>query len=109
MFEHITPEEWRQFAGVIISIVGGVSLILLGIAGWTLRYIIRVERNTSATQTACTSIDKSLSTFQTQNEQDHRDLHGRIDEVQDAQNHLTKTVVQHSAEISFLKGGNCPG
>lgn len=109
MFEDISPEEWRQFAGYIISIIGGVALLVLGIAGWTLRYIIRIERSTSKTQTACTSIDNNLTLFQTQNEQDHRDLHDRIDQVEDAQNSLSKTVVEQGTEIRFLKQGNCHG
>lgn len=109
MFNQFGPEEWRQFAGIIISLIGAVCVLVLGIAAWTLRYIIRVEGNTSATKTACSSIDKSLTTFQTQNEQDHRDLHIRIDQVEDAQNTLSQTVVQQGTEIDFLKRGNCPG
>lgn len=104
MFEKVTPDEWRQFAGVIITLIGGVSVLVLGIAGWTLRYIIRIARSTSKTETACTSINQSLNTFQTQNEQDHRDIHNRIDGVELVQINLGNKVAEHGVEISNIKG-----
>lgn len=103
MFEKLGPDEWKMIIGWGLSAIGGICLVVLGIAGWTLKYIIDVARNTAAMAAAFTA-------YKNENDSEHEHIHEKLKSLGDDVKSLSAAHTEHSLQIRDLQNGrNCTG
>lgn len=101
MFDKLSPDEWKAIVGVGMTLIGGITSMVLLIAAWTLKYIIKVERNTAGTAAAMVAIAEALSVLRTDNDNEHQEIHDRIDRENGVIHEAIQTV---AADVQQLKG-----
>lgn len=100
MIDFFQPDNFQTLASIVMWAIGGFGLLITGIAGWTLAYIIQIAKNMAETKAYCHSIDRSLGEFKHENERDHDGFGKKITDLQETQ-------VQHGMTIQNLQKGSC--
>ncbi len=100
MIDFFQPDNFQTLASFVMWTVGGMCVVVCGLFSWVVRYIIHISGEVAETKVLCKSIAVSLGEIKRKNEQDHKDLHGRITKVEDV-NH------EQGLLIHGLQKGNC--
>ena len=102
MFEKLGPEEWKFIIGWGLTIVGSICTLLLGIAGATLKFIIDIAKNTAA-------LTAQFELSRNDNENEHREIHDRIGNVEADVKTLSAASATHTEQINGLinRRGQC--
>ncbi len=118
MFDHFSTEQWQVIIGVVSLVIVIVAPVLT-VAIKTMKYIIRVEKHTSASAASTEAIASSLETLKEDNEEDHKTIHGRIDSEREKNEQRFESVdkktgehgeklVKHGVHIETLLNKGCP-
>lgn len=118
MFDHFSTEQWQVFIGFAGIVLAFVVTPVLTVAIWTLRYIIKVEKHTSASAASTDAIVTSFDTFKDENEKDHEIIHERISkeslknetrfkDVDAKTGEHDKKLVKHGVHIESLLDKGC--
>ena len=120
MFEKMGPEDWKLIIGIGMAVIGSLCSIVLCIAAWTLKYIIKVERNTAATSAGMIAIADAMAVLRSANDTEHREIHdrivreteeihGKVDSLSTDMRTLSSAVTTHTEQIKSIiqNGGHC--